>query len=168
MSLNVYTKEVKELYDFSAFVLHKIVYREKEHCSYFNFIPSSIQYDPQTDQLLCLFKVGLFTYDIKSGKGNFELFNEEFISKNLVAKQSAYLFGDHFYFSSDIIGMNGDNHAQLWSLGAFNIRTKKIDWCHHFPEDYRTIGLYAPKANNNYVLAQDAEKRLHVFEKIKT
>ncbi|MEZ4983964.1 MAG: hypothetical protein R2795_02810 [Saprospiraceae bacterium] len=167
LSIDLHTKAVKDLVLFDDFIEQPIAFPH-EGCS--SQIPevtvNSFSYDPVSNCLVCLFKTGVYWFDLTTMSGRYELFPDEFLPNYLLAATGGHLFGDHIYFVSTVRGAFVPDVKQS-SLGAFNIRTGKLDWHYHFPVDYVTNSLHPPKANEYYIVAKDAEQRLHIFEKQK-
>jgi hypothetical protein len=147
--------------------------------NYHIFYPQHFQWDPKDEKFYLLGGSGLYSLDPRTGETGFSLHNELFEQHQLQPSHSPYLHGDHFYFNSfweyvpDPVQEPGQRkrwtavrETGYWSLGAFNIRTHQIDWQYDFPVGYIKNSLYAPKANDRYIVAHDTEKRLHVFEKV--
>lgn len=166
LSIDVHTRQVQELVFLDAFIAEQPLVYPHPGCNiaYSVISASNFTYDAVSGQLVCLYKTGLYWFDPATMKGRIELFHDEFLPNFLVAKTGGNLFGDHIYFSSTIRGAFIPDVLQH-SLGAFNIRTGKLDWHYHFPEDYQSLGVYPPQANEHYIVAKDSESRIHIFEK---
>lgn len=131
----------------------------------YSFYPRSVQWDETSQKLLQLGSYVIYEIDPDSGKTGFIPLMELFESQHLWPSHSAFLYGDHFYFNSRWDTLKNRKKPR-YALAALNIRTHQIDWRYDFPEDYVTNSLYAPMANDHFIAAHDAEKRLHIFEKI--
>lgn len=165
LSIDFHTKEVKDLVLLDEFIRQPIQFPHNG-CS--NLLGAlsviSFVYDKVEHQLVSFLSTGLYRFDLATMSGSYTLYPDELLPHFLMAGTGSYLYGDHFYFTSAVRGAFQPDVVQN-SLGAFNIRTGKLDWHYHFPADYQTISLYTPQANDQYIVARDAESRIHIFEK---
>ena len=129
----------------------------------FGFLPQTFHYRTIDNKYYSLRGSGLFSLDTVTGKTTFDLYWDDFYRQKLTANWSC-LHGDHIYFISRWREISG---YYPWTMAAFNLNTRQIDWRYDFSVNFGATDLYTPQANDNYVAVHDSARRLHVWERMK-
>lgn len=131
--------------------------------------PHSSFLDTAHGKIVGLAKWYYWEIDLRTGAFSAEDLESEFRKQKVdVFPRGAWAcLDDHYYFVSEYLENPGDdNWLEYKSIGAFNRRTKNIDWVHVFDLlSSSGFQLMKPIVTDTHLLVMDNRNNLYIFKK---